>query len=175
MNTRFTPFLVLASAFLLSCLGTAGPAGPPGPDGRDGLDGAQVYSESIVIDADIDFGVVDSLVSVASYGWNILDEATVDNGMVLGYLRFQGSTSWNALPFNVPFVNDLVVARYSFDIDNFDLIIEGELAGNNEANEALFDGDILRIVAIPPTQMNKFKGLDYSNYEAVVEAYDITF
>lgn len=167
--------LLLSALFMISCLSTSGPAGPEGPAGRDGLDGAQIYSESIVIDAEIDFAAVDSLVSVASYGWNILDEATVDRGMVLGYIRFNGTTSWHALPFSVPFVNDLVVARYSFDIDNFDLIVEGEIAGNNEANEALFDGDVLRIVAIPPTLLNKFKGLDYRDYEAVVKAYNISF
>lgn len=163
------PILILFTT--ISCVESVGPRGPEGPPGRD----AEIYTESIEIDADIDFGVVDEFVSVASYGWNILDVETVDYGMVLAYLRFDGSTAWHALPLSTPFENDLVVARYSFDIDNFDLIIEGEIANNNEANEALFDGDVLRVVAIPPTQLSKFKGLDYTDYEAVVQAYDLTF
>lgn len=164
----FSIFTLLITA---SCIESSGPIGPEGPPGRD----AEIYSETIVIEADTDFGVVDEFVSVASYGWNILDEETVDFGLVLAYLRFDGTTAWQSLPLSTPFENDLVVARYSFDIDNFDLIIEGEVADNNEANEALFDGDVLRVIAIPPTQLGKFKGLDHSDYEAVIKAYNITF
>ncbi len=167
MKTTNTIIILIAGFITSSCVG---PVGPEGPAGRD----AEVYSASITIDANQDFGVVDEFVSVASYGWNILDEATVDEGLVLAYLRFQGSTAWHALPFSTPFENDLVVLRYAFDIDNFDLIVEGEVANNNEANEALFDGDVLRIVAIPPTLTLKAK-LDYSDYEAVVKAYNLTF
>ncbi len=149
-----------------SCVGPTGPQGPAG---------SEVYSATIEIDSDVDFGVVDEFVSVASYGWNILDVSTVDDGLVLGYINFAGTTSWHALPLSTPFENDLVVLRYSFDIDNFDLIVEGEIADNNEANENLFDGDVLRIVAIPPTLLAKGKGLDYRNYEAVVKAYNLNF
>ncbi|MFV1884921.1 MAG: hypothetical protein ACMZ7B_10570 [Balneola sp.] len=150
-----------------SCIGPTGPRGPQGE--------VEIYSDTIVIVADEDFAVEDEFVSVASYGWNILDEETVDFGLVMGYLRFQGTTSWHALPFNTPFENDIVVLRYSFDIDNFDLIVEGEVADNNEANENLFDGDVLRIVAIPPSLLLKAKGLDYTDYEAVVKAYNLRF
>lgn len=149
-----------------SCVGPTGPRGPAG---------SEVYSATIEIDSDVDFGIEDEFVSVASYGWNILDEETVDYGLVLGYIRFQNTTNWHALPFTTPFENDIVVLRYSFDIDNFDLIVEGEVANNNEANENLFDGDVLRIVAIPPTLLLKGKGLDYTNYEAVVNAYNLKF
>lgn len=167
MKTTNTIIILITGLITSSCIGPTGPEGPAGQD-------AEVYSASITINADQDFGVVDEFVSVASYGWNILDEATVDQGLVLAYLRFQGSTAWHALPFSTPFENDLVVLRYAFDIDNFDLIVEGEIANNNEANEGLFDGDVLRIVAIPPTLTLKAK-LDYSDYEAVVKAYNLKF
>lgn len=162
--------LILASILITSCVGV-GPTGPRGPAGQD----AEIYSETITIFSDEDFGVEDEFVSVASFGWNILDELTVDEGIVLAYLRFNGTNAWHALPLSTPFENDIVVLRYSFDIDNFDLIIEGEIANNNEANEELFNGDVLRIVAIPPTLAFKSKGLDYSNYNAVVEAYGLEF
>ena len=93
----------------------------------------------------------------------------------MAYIRFNGSTAWHALPLSTPFENDIVILRYSFDIDNFDLIVEGEIADNNEANEDLFNGDVLRIVAIPPTLLFKSKGLDYNNYDAIVEAYGLEF
>ncbi len=171
MKSTKATITIIAGILFTSCIGSSGPTGPQGPSGQS----AEIYSETITIDSDIDFGIVDEYVSVASYGWNILDEATVDEGLVLGYLRFQGSTSWHALPLSTPFENDIVILRYSFDIDDFSLIVEGEVANNNEANENLFDGDVLRIVAIPPTRLLKLKGLDYTNYEAVVRAYDLKF
>jgi hypothetical protein len=168
---KFSRAIIPILFFLTFISCNQGPVGPEGPAGRD----AEIYSETIEIVADIDFGVADEFVSVASYGWNILDEETVDYGVVLAYLRFEGTTAWQSLPLSTPFENDLVVARYSYDIDNFDFIIEGEVADNNEANEELFDGDILRIIAIPPTMVAKQKGLDYNDYEAVVKAYNLKF
>lgn len=163
--------IIITGILFASCIGTSGPAGPEGPAGES----AEIYSETITINSDTDFGRDDEFVSIASYGWNILDEATVDEGLVLGYIRFQNTTPWHALPLSTPFENDIVILRYSFDIDDFSLILEGEVADNNEANENLFDGDILRIVAIPPSLLFKSKGLDHSNYEAVVNAYNLEF
>lgn len=172
MNAFIRIFTIgLVGIATVSCISTTGPEGPPGRDGDDGV--VEIYSASIDIDADQDFEVVDEYVSVASYGWDILDEETVDYGVVLAYLRFDGTTNWHALPMSVPYENDLLVLRYSFDIDNFDLIIEGEVAGNNNVNEALFDGDTFRIVAIPPGLLLKGKVIDYSNYDEVAEAYGL--
>jgi len=66
-----------------------------------------------------------------------------------------------------------VVLRYGFDIENFDLILEGETANNNELNESLFNGDVIRVIAIPPSQLFKAKGIDYNDYEAVIIAYNL--
>ena len=77
------------------------------------------------------------------------------------------------MPLSTPFENDVVVLRYSFDVDNFDLIIEGETANNNDLNENLFDGDIIRVIAIPPSLMFKSKGINYNNYEEVIAAYNL--
>ncbi|MTI88769.1 MAG: hypothetical protein FH748_12450 [Balneolaceae bacterium] len=133
-----------------------------------------VYSSTISI-AEVDFVPEDDFVTVAEYGWDNLDEVTVDEGLVLGYIRFEGTTAWQSLPLSTPFENDVVVLRYSYDIDTFNLIIEGEVGGNNEANENLFDGDILRVIAIPPTQIIRGKGIDYNNYQQIVDLYDIDF
>lgn len=131
-----------------------------------------VYSDTIEIRAS-DFVHEDEFVSVAEYGWDNLDENMVDNGLVLGYIRFEGTTAWQALPYSIPYQDDLVNLRYLFDINNFSLIIEGENAGNNEDNVAHFHGDVLRIVAIPPSEVVKAKGIDYRNYEQVSELYNL--
>lgn len=131
-----------------------------------------VYSSTITIRAN-DFVSEDEFVSVASYGWDNLDEEMVDYGLVLGYIRFEGTTAWHALPYSIPFENDLINLRYYFDIDNFSLVLEGEAAGNNQANEALFDGDVLRVIAIPPSQIIRTKTIDYRNYDQVNELYNI--
>ncbi|MEX0609068.1 MAG: hypothetical protein WD016_05525 [Balneolaceae bacterium] len=131
-----------------------------------------VYSDTITILAS-DFVAEDEYVSVAEYGWDNLDEFLVDEGLVLGYLRFEGTTAWQALPFAVPFENDFVNLRYLFDINNFSLVIEGEVPDNNEVNAELFNGDVLRIIAIPPAQIVQGKGIDYNNYEQVAKIYNL--
>lgn len=131
-----------------------------------------VYSSTILIRS-ADFVAEDNYISVASYGWDNLDEETVDYGLVLGYIRFQGTTSWQSLPLSVPFENDLVNLRYNFDIDTFDLVLEGEVANNNQANADLFDEDVLRVIAIPPSVLVSAKGLDYTNMDDVSRFYNI--
>lgn len=131
-----------------------------------------VYSSTITVRSG-DFHSENEYITVAAYGWSNLDEYMVDNGLVLGYLRLEGSTAWHALPFAVPFENDMINLRYSFDIEDFSLILEGEVAGNNAANAALFDGDVLRIIAIPPDQIIRGKGFDYRDYHQVVSFYGI--
>lgn len=131
-----------------------------------------VYSSTIVIQAS-DFEPQDEFITLASYNWEDLDEETVDYGLVMGYIRFSGTTSWQSLPLSVPFENDLVNLRYNFDISLFELVLEGEVANNNQANAALFDEDTLRVIAIPPSSIVRAKGFDYNNYEQVVEYYNI--
>ncbi|MBO6621204.1 MAG: hypothetical protein JJ892_02755 [Balneola sp.] len=161
--------LPLFSILLLTQACTITNEGPQGPPGADGV---QIYSSTSTIFAD-DFDIVDEFVSINEFEWDILDEATVDEGLVLGYLQFEGTTSWHALPFSTPFQDDLVNLRYVFDINSFDLLLEGEVADNNEVNEDLFDGDVLRVVAIPPSLLFKSKGLDYRNYNQVAEFYGL--
>ncbi|MEO1022303.1 MAG: hypothetical protein AAFW89_07140 [Bacteroidota bacterium] len=134
--------------------------------------GNEVYSATIQL-RNSDFVDADEFVSIAEFGWDNLDIPTVDEGVVLGYLQFNGETSWHSLPMNVPFENDLVTLRYNFDERIFNLILEGEVAGNNAMNVDLFNGDILRIVSIPPSQQIRGKGLDYTDYEAVAERYGL--
>ncbi|WP_428236818.1 hypothetical protein [Gracilimonas sp.] len=131
-----------------------------------------VYSSTITIRAN-DFVSQDEYVSVANYGWDNLDAEMVDYGLVLGYIRFEGTTAWHALPYSIPFENDLVNLRYSFDVDNISLVLEGEVADNNQANEALFDGDVLRVIAIPPSEIIRTKAIDYRNYDQIKELYNI--
>lgn len=131
-----------------------------------------VYSSTITIRAN-DFVAEDEFVSVANYGWDNLDVDMVDHGLVLGYIRFEGTTAWHALPYSIPFENDLVNMRYYFDIDDFNLVLEGEVADNNQANANIFDGDVLRVIAIPPSQIIKTKAIDYRNYEQIKELYNI--
>jgi len=131
-----------------------------------------VFSDTITIFED-DFVADDEFISVAEYAWDILDVTTVDEGVVLGYIQFEGTTSWHALPLTVPFENDVVVLRYNFDVDTFNLIVEGEVANNNNANANLFDGDVLRIVAIPPDQISGKAKIDFSNYQEVATRFNL--
>lgn len=133
-----------------------------------------VYTSTITIRAN-DFVPEDEFITTAEYGWDNLDEEMVDYGLVMGYIRFEGTTAWQALPFSVPFENDLVHLRYFFDINNFSLVIEGEAANNNAANADLFDRDVLRVIAIPPSEIVRAKGFDYRDYHQVVNYYNLNF
>ncbi len=161
----------LLGFIIASCEVSVGPEGPAGRDGRDGE--VEIYNGTFTINSNNDFGVIDDFVSVASYEWDILDVATVDEGLVLAYIQFSGTTSWKSLPLSTPFEDDVVVLRYGFDIDNFDLIIEGEIANNNEMNEGIFDGDVVRVIAIPPSQLFKTKGVNYDDYEQIASIYNL--
>lgn len=171
MGAKTATILSILFLSLNACVSYVGPEGPQGRDGRDGQ--VDIYNGTFTIDSDTDFGIEDEFISVASYAWNVLDEFTVDEGVVLAYIRFGGSTAWHALPLTTPFEDDQVILRYGFDIDNFDLILEGEQANNHQANEGMFDGDIIRVVAIPPSILFKGKNLDYTNYEAVKTWYGL--
>tara|TARA_R110002126_G_scaffold15320_4_gene63083 strand:+ start:5252 stop:5773 length:522 start_codon:yes stop_codon:yes gene_type:complete len=171
MKKSKSTLIVFLSILLFQACSIAN-EGPRGPRGADGADGVQIYSSTSTIFAD-DFDVVDEFVSINEFEWDILDESTVDEGLVQGYLQFEGTTSWHALPFSTPFENDLVNLRYVFDINSFDLLLEGEVADNNEVNEDLFDGDILRVIAIPPSLIVRGKSLDYRNYNQVAEIYGL--
>ena len=100
--------------FLLSVSCTT-TVGPRGPQGFDGADGVQIYSSTSPIYA-TDFVIMNEYISINEFSWNILDERTVDYGLVLAYVQFGNSTSWHALPFATPFGNDFVNLRYIFDI-----------------------------------------------------------
>tara|TARA_R110002096_G_scaffold28203_3_gene85605 strand:- start:3033 stop:3554 length:522 start_codon:yes stop_codon:yes gene_type:complete len=168
----FTSKIVAIVLLVASSACTINSTGPRGPEGIPGDDGVQIYSSVAPIYA-ADFEALDEFISINEFEWDILDEATVDEGLVLGYVRFDGETSWNALPFGVPFENDYVNLRFVFDINSFDLVLEGEIANNNNANEDLFDGDDLRVIAIPPTAIVRAKGLNYKNYEEVARVYNL--
>lgn len=168
MGAKFTIAVIITGFLISSCVATIGPEGPPG---RDGV--VEIYNGTFIIDSDIDFGRVDEFISIASYSWEMLNVQTVDEGVVVAYIRFNGSTSWQSLPLSTPFQDDVVILRYGFDINNFDLIIEGEIANNNQANERLFDGDEIRVIAIPPSLLFKGKGVDYNNYEMVKKVYGL--
>ncbi|MBO6793275.1 MAG: hypothetical protein JJ895_05155 [Balneolaceae bacterium] len=173
MRATVTTILITAGVIFSSCIAAIGPEGPSGRDGRDGE--VEINNGTFVIDSNNDFGVVDEYISVASYAWGVLDVSTVDEGLVLAYIQFDGSTAWQSLPLSTPFENDVVVLRYGFDIDNFDLILEGESPDNNQINESIFDGDIIRVIAIPPGQLFKGKNIDYADIEQVKQLYNLDF
>lgn len=144
------------------CEGPAGPEGPPGQPGRN--------VESEVFEVTRDFNPQNDFSSLVQ-----LNPTIYDSDVVLVYLLWDvdGNTPiWRQMPQTVQLTEgDL---QYNFDFTPFDV--------NLFLSSADFDLTILgsqwtqdqtfRIVIVPGYFSNK-KAVDYSNYDAVIKAFNI--
>lgn len=144
------------------CEGPAGPEGPPGAPGRN--------VESEVFEVTRNFNVQNDFSSLVQ-----LNPAIYASDVVLVYLLWDvdgGTPIWRQMPQTVQLTEgDL---QYNFDFTRFDV--------NLFLSSADFDLTILgsqwtqnqtfRIVIVPGYFSNK-NAVDYSNYDAVIKAFNI--
>lgn len=147
---------------LQGCEGPAGPVGPPGAPGTN--------IESEVFEVTRDFNTQNDFSSLVT-----LNPPIYESDVVLVYLLWDvdGNTPiWRLMPQTVQLTEgDL---QYNFDFTRFDV--------NLFLSSADFDLTILgaqwtqdqtfRIVIVPGYFSNK-KAVDFSNYDAVIKAYNI--
>lgn len=130
----------------------------------------------------------EELADIASYErrFDILTPAAVDGGVVLLYAegdlvfgRDTGAGTWVALPYaegvegvqdGVPFVDFTITYTYSFEPDflYFDVISSAQ----GLVSDYIPDNQLMRLVTIPGTGFAA-RGIDYSDYNAVKEAYNL--
>ena len=171
---------VLAISFLASCRGPQGPAGPAGHDGN-----ANVASSTLTIDSlDWEWSrfFVDSHVDERGQYYVTIDYPAINNnvfnyGAVLVYMDVEGA--WSQVPLTY---------YYSPDDDengNPNLYSASiEVATLNDGGVCLFwtQNDLwkvrpgrhdFKIVAIEATVYKDRSDVDYSNYEAVKQAFQL--
>lgn len=145
------------SALLAGCDALEGPQGPPGNDGA-----ANVEAETFAIDAS-QFqadGTAQSLTRNAP----VITGRVAREGVVLGYIQLGGESAWTALPFTIAPESETINITYQYEEARFELLL---IASNELPDPTLFDGDSVKVVAIPPEEAGAISaGLSYEQAAA---------
>lgn len=155
--------LTLISVFVLLVTACEGPQGPPGFDGFDG----EIIASS-AFEIVLDFTAQDNYEYIESYGFNVLP-----TDVTLVYIEWEvdnGEPIWRLLTQNVFFDDDTVLV-YNFDFTQQD--VRFFLDGTTDFNT--LDGvwtqnQAFRVVVVPADNVGR---VDYSDFDAVVERYNI--
>lgn len=141
------PRLPVVSSILLVFLivGCDALEGPPGEDGNDGA--ANVEAETFTIDASA--FQADGTAQSYTHSTSLITDRIVGEGMVLGYIRIDGEGGWTALPLTIAPESETINITYQYDEAQFELLL---IASNELPDPALFDGDRIKIVAVPPEE-----------------------
>ncbi len=176
------PLMIAALFFLASCegdVGPVGPVGPPGPQGPSGPQGPAGESATFSIKFSVFSTDWSSVGEVGDDGHflflNIeVPEITADiveNGIVLVYYRANDVDPWFFLPFtevnNVAGEEFIEVLDYIYGLG----FVELRSIANDRGSTA-FEGTF-RIIVAQATPLEK-KGIDYSDYDAVMELFGIS-
>ena len=162
--------LLLTGIVLFSCEGPPGPVGPRGFDGLDGLDGlngeegfvfeyqfsftAPDYGELLVLPED--FNMLESDVMLVYFLWEI------DEGVEI----------WR--PLQQTLYIDEGIVSYNFDFTRFDASVFMDGTVNLDNLGADFTDNWIARVVVVPAQFGDRSTLDYSDYDAVKEFYNLS-
>lgn len=164
MKKILTLFAVVGLIVFSSC---EGPEGPPGQDGYNAVD-AEVFEVGPDFTAANGYSVTYPLDPVMLSGDNILVYELVSTG---------GVDTWALLPQIYYFNNGLETAQYNytFTFNQFRIFIKGSLSDYSQLPASFRTGKTFRVVIIlgdDGTYGKKAK-VDYSDYNAVIEKYNI--
>lgn len=146
--------------------GIPGPTGRPGQDGLDGLNGEEGFvfeyefsftapDYSVLLNLPDDFVMLDSDVMLVYFLWDVTND---------------GVEVWRSLPQTLFFTDGML--QYNYDFTKFDanVFLDGTVNLNGLGGD-LTDNWIARVVVVPA----QFSGrIDYSDYEAVKEYFDLS-
>jgi len=171
-KTRYV-LMALIIALTVSCNGEDGAIGPPGPagqngtNGNDGIDGnANVTSVTMAGTSFID--------GENNYSVSELTQDILDTGVVIGYLRNSGASTWFALPLS---------------FSGFEVFIQSMQLGTITLRANYNGNDVdLRFVFIESTNksaaklskqsvLDKLKAaeVDINNYNEVMDYYGLDY
>ncbi|TDO72957.1 hypothetical protein EV143_107263 [Flavobacterium chryseum] len=160
-------FALFAIVGLLAFTGCEGPEGPPGQDGYNAQD-SEVFEVGPDFTAANGYSMTYPLNPVMLSGDNILVYELVSTG---------GVDTWALLPQVYYFNNGLETAQYNytFSYNQFRIFIKGSLADYSQLPSSFRLGKTFRVVIIlgdDGVNAKKAKP-DYSDYNAVIERYNI--
>ncbi len=172
---RLVPFLLAFAVVFAACDGPEGPAGPQGPQGEPGLDGVESFvfeyedvdfvgPEYSVLLEYPDFAALDSDVTLAYLLWDVVE------------IESEQVDVWRALPQTI-LANEGMI-QYTYDFTKYDtqLFLNTDFdAGSLEPIDT--DDWIVRLVVVPGKFLDasgRLEKVDLSDYEAVMEALEIT-
>lgn len=156
----------------VSCRGPVGPEGPAGPEGN-----ANVGSYTITIKPESwRFEGVSWRVDVR---YEAISEAITDHGAVLVYMDdMDGGNTWRQLPYTFYYseFDDNQVEHFissSLEVSSYDNGVTIFWTESNFSDQYRPDEHRFKIVVIAASYYKARTDVDYSNYEAVKEAFQL--
>ncbi len=166
---RLYILLMIMATGLSGCYYNDGTRGPRGYDGRDGIDGID-GEESFVFEYEFSFTAPDYSVIL-----NLPNDFTMlDSDVALVYFLWEvtndGVEVWRALPQTLYFTDGTLVYNYDFTKFDVSVFLDGTVNFDGLGANST-DNWIARVVVVP----GQFGGrIDYSDYEAVKEHFDLS-
>lgn len=159
-------FLFLAVAGMMALQGCEGPEGPAGPQGQPGF-----TAESEVFEvANVNFSPANDWFLTYTLDPVILQS---DNLLVYELVNSNDNIdTWALLPQVYYFGGGEAQYNFSFSYDQFSLFIDSNLDFNT-LPATFTNNKVFRIVIIPGYFSKGTQTVDHSDYNAVIEAYNI--
>lgn len=153
--------------------GDTGPAGPQGPTGEPGADGATgeqgepgpgVVVVTFTLDASRFTSSTTGTTETYLESMPELTSEVFSGGAVLAFFKSPTGGRWLALPLVLPITNNTLTITYGFEPGIFVVLLIHE---TTTSVASIFDGDLIRVVIIPPPETRLLSGLDVRNYKEV--------
>ncbi len=161
MKQIFLLLTIAATTILSSCEGPQGPAGVPGQTGFS--------AESEVFEVNTSFSAANNFAQIYNLTPTILPS---DNLLVYQLTNVQdGIDEWALLPQIYYFPQGQAQYNYTFSLDRFTLLIDGDF-DLNQLPTSFTQGITFRIVIVPGYFSGK-KNLDTRDYKAVIKALNL--
>lgn len=160
---------LVLSLTLAACEGPVGPEGPAGPEGPRGEQGergpagAANVNSTIVTLAGENFSreeLNSGTALVQAFDYSVLNATLADEGIVLPYLKYQGTDQWELLPIRDTYTfggGSPTIdfnARFLYEVGGFTFFVQTfRTLTTDEFNELAlnFGGLQLKVVTVPPS------------------------
>ncbi|RZJ67457.1 MAG: hypothetical protein EOO50_05575 [Flavobacterium sp.] len=156
--------------FLFAAIGLTALTGCEGPEGPQGAPGTNVEAAVFELN-NVSFNFDGGYYISGDYPSNL---NVLDSDVVLIYrlsdLIDSQTPIWQQIPTTMEFDNGYVNYDFDFSRIDYQIYLYGSVP-NLEPDYA--DGQTFRIVVVPGYFTNKGNTLDYSDYNAVVKAYNV--